>query len=62
MTGDNAESAMDRRRKHDAAQAVAGYTRCTVRCHVDDVAKVKAYAAKLLAQRQGSQSAQNKND
>lgn len=44
----------DRRRKWEAKQAAAGLTRCIVRCHVDDVAKIKAYAAKLLRSRQGT--------
>jgi len=41
----------DRRRKHEAKQVAAGFTRCIVRCHVDDVAKIKAYAAALLEKR-----------
>lgn len=41
----------DRRRKHEAKQVAAGFTRCIVRCHVDDVAKIKAYAATLLRER-----------
>jgi hypothetical protein len=48
-----AEPQVDRRKKHEARQAAAGFTRCIVRCHKDDVAKIKAYAATLLRQRQG---------
>jgi len=51
--GDQVETKVkeDRRRKHEAKQVAAGFTRCIVRCHVDDVAKIKAYAATLLRQR-----------
>ncbi len=49
-----AEPQVDRRKKHEARQAAAGFTRCIVRCHTDDVAKIKAYAATLLRQRQAS--------
>lgn len=38
----------DRRHRYEAKQVAAGFTRCIVRCHVDDVDKVKAYAATLL--------------
>ena len=41
----------DRRRRHEAKQVAAGFTRCIVRCHVDDVAEIKAYAATLLRKR-----------
>lgn len=41
----------DRRRRHEAKQVAAGFTRCIVRCHVDDVAKIKAYATTLLRER-----------
>lgn len=41
----------DRRRRHEAKQVAAGFTRCIVRCHVDDVEKIKAYAATLLRKR-----------
>ena len=44
----------DRRRKWEAKQTAAGLTRCIVRCHVDDMAKIKAYAAGLLRSRQGT--------
>ncbi len=47
-----AEPQVDRRKKHEARQIAAGFTRCIVRCHIDDVAKIKAYAATLLRQRQ----------
>lgn len=51
--GDQVETKMkeDRRRKHEAKQVAAGFTRCIVRCHVDDVAKIKAYATTLLRER-----------
>lgn len=49
-----AEPQVDRRKKHEARQAAAGFTRCIVRCHTDDVAKIKAYAATLLRQRRAS--------
>ena len=49
-----AEPQVDRRKKHEARQAAAGFTRCIVRCHKDDVAKIKAYATALLRQRQGA--------
>ena len=42
---------VDRRRKYDDEQARAGFTRCTIRCHTDDVVRVKAYAARLLKRR-----------
>lgn len=45
---------VDRRKKHEARQVAAGFTRCIVRCHADDVAKIKAYAASLLKQRKVS--------
>lgn len=41
----------DRRHKYEAKQVAAGFTRCIVRCHVDDVAAIKAYAATLLRKR-----------
>lgn len=49
-----AEPQVDRRKKHEARQTAAGFTRCIVRCHTDDVAKIKAYAATLLRERQAS--------
>lgn len=49
-----AEPQVDRRKKHEARQAAAGFTRCIVRCHTDDVAEIKAYAATLLRQRRAS--------
>ncbi len=49
-----AEPQVDRRKKHETRQAAAGFTRCIVRCHKDDVAKIKAYAATLLRHRQAS--------
>ena len=42
---------VDRRKRHEAKQVAAGFTRCIVRCHVDDVEKIKSYAAALLAER-----------
>lgn len=45
---------MDRRKAHEARQVAAGFTRCIVRCHKDDVAEIKKYAAGLLEKRQGS--------
>lgn len=41
----------DRRHRYEAKQVAAGFTRCIVRCHVDDVAEIKAYAATLLGKR-----------
>jgi len=41
----------ERRQRYEAKQVAAGFTRCIVRCHVDDVAKIKAYAAILLRER-----------
>jgi len=41
----------DRRHRYEAKQVAAGFTRCIVRCHVDDVAKIKAYATTLLRER-----------
>ena len=41
----------DRRHRYEAKQVAAGFTRCIVRCHVDDVAEIKAYAATLLRKR-----------
>lgn len=50
---DQAESKAkdDRRQRYEAKQVAAGFTRCIVRCHVDDVDKIKAYAATLLRNR-----------
>ena len=48
------EPQVDRRKKHEAQQVAAGFTRCIVRCHKDDMAKIKAYAATLLKQRRTS--------
>ena len=42
---------VDRRKRHEAKQVAAGFTRCIVRCHVDDVEKIKSYATALLAER-----------
>ena len=42
---------VNRRKKYEAKQIAAGFTRCIVRCHVDDVEKIKAYAVTLLAKR-----------
>lgn len=42
---------VNRRQKYEAKQVAAGFTRCIVRCHVDDVAEIKAYAALLLRRR-----------
>lgn len=42
---------VNRRQKYEAKQVAAGFTRCIVRCHVDDVDKIKAYAATLLRKR-----------
>lgn len=48
------QPAVDRRKAHEARKVAAGFTRCIVRCHKDDVAEIKKYAAALLAKRQGS--------
>jgi hypothetical protein len=45
------EARLDRRQRHRAREAAAGWTRCIVRCHVDDVAKIKAYASALIEER-----------
>ena len=39
----------DRRQRYEERKRAAGFTRCIVRCHVEDVDAIKAYAAKLLA-------------
>lgn len=44
----------ERRHRYEAKQVAAGFTRCIVRCHVDDVAEIKAYAAILLRKRRHS--------
>lgn len=49
-----AEPQVDRRKKHEARQPTVGFTRCIVRCHTDDTAEIKAYAATLLRKRQAS--------
>lgn len=41
----------ERRQRYESKQVAAGFTRCIVRCHVDDVDKVKAYATTLLRER-----------
>ena len=41
----------DRRRRHRERERAAGFTRCIVRCHVDDVEQIKAYAASLIQAR-----------
>ncbi len=42
---------VDRRRRHEERERAAGWTRCIVRCHVDDVEKVKTFAAALIEER-----------
>jgi len=58
--GDKAR--VDRRVRHEARQREAGYTRAIVRCHKDDVEKIKAYAARLLAVRRGKAAAKAADD
>ncbi len=45
------KNTLDRRTRYEAKQMAAGYTRCIVRCHVDDVESIKAFATKLLIKR-----------
>jgi len=40
-----------RKRRHIRKQLELGFTRANVKCHVEDIPKIKKYAANLLAKR-----------